>query len=104
MVGERKSDWDQTFSGPLSPHPRSLSRQYNPYNDYSMVDLQYWLQFAEFYQWPSVIFNNFTHLFELIRTTDFQAVSKNMEIYNQKLEKETVQEWKNTFSYGTTLL
>ena len=39
----------------------------------------YWLQFADFYEWPHIqLFNSLSHLKEMLKNADFSQIHDNM--------------------------
>lgn len=67
----------------------------DPNNDMDISAIRYWLNFADFYQWPHITYYDSTDdLVKKLTTTDFQAISKKMQEYNQKLRDNLSQQWR----------
>ena len=54
----------------------------------------YWLQFADFYDWPHIQhFDDYEHLKKLLLKTDFLSVHKNMKKELKIRENKVIKEW-----------
>lgn len=57
----------------------------DPNNDVDEDAVKYWLQFADFYQWPHLIyFDSVTDLVNKMLTVDLQEISRRMKEFNEK--------------------
>ncbi|CAF4261094.1 unnamed protein product, partial [Adineta steineri] len=99
VVGER------TWSGTLGQFKNSsaisgvLSSDIpDPNNEFDRNAIRYWLQFADFYQWPHIIhFNSIDDLAMKLINTNLAEVSQSMKIYNANLTKTLQNQWREIF-------
>jgi hypothetical protein len=67
----------------------------DPNNEFDRNAISYWLQFADFYQWPHITyFNSIDDLAIKLITTNLTEVSENMAKYNAKLRKHLQELWR----------
>jgi hypothetical protein len=102
ILNERRSEIDfgnQRTDGLLSPSKGSVSLGYNPNNDLSEYDLTYWLQFSDFYKWPTIRFDSISDLFDKLEKTDFKKQSQIMEEYNENLRIEVNATWNKVIDH-----
>ncbi|CAF0786262.1 unnamed protein product [Adineta steineri] len=70
----------------------------DPNNEFDRNAIRYWLQFADFYQWPHIIhFNSIDDLAIKLINTNLAEVSQNMKIYNGNLAKTLQNQWREIF-------
>jgi len=73
---------------PSSPH------KVDPNNVLDPAALRYWLKFADFYQWPGIIyFHNWNDLVSKAMTTDLKQVSAVMRKHKVKEMRKTLKLW-----------
>jgi hypothetical protein len=67
----------------------------DPNNEFDRYAIRYWLQFADFYQWPYITYYNSTdELVIKLTTTNLTEISENMKIYNIKLKRNLHEQWR----------
>ena len=55
---------------------------------------QYWVKYADFYQWPHVtVFESFEELIEKLNTLDLQKISDEMKLFNYLREADLLSNW-----------
>ncbi|CAF1051427.1 unnamed protein product [Adineta steineri] len=70
----------------------------DPNNEFDRNAIRYWLQFADFYQWPHIIhFNSIDDLAMKLTNTNLDEVSQNMKMYNANLTKTLQKQWRGIF-------
>ena len=66
---------------------------FDPNSD-SVKDYEYWLQYADYYQWPFVtIFDDWEDLIKKLKTLNLKEISKNMEKFNDYRETDLLDNW-----------
>ena len=66
----------------------------DPNNDLDEDAVHYWLKFADFYQWPHIIyFESVDDLVEKMLTVDLTEISRRMAQYNAKLRETIKTRW-----------
>ena len=97
VVSERT--WDATLNGAYrnaSILPGVRPDVPDPNNDFDRRAIRYWLNFADFYQWPHIVyFDSVDDLMSKLTSTDFRKVSERMKIYNEQLIKDLRTKWKS---------
>ena len=70
----------------------------NPNNEQKRDVLEHWIQFADFYQRPHVIYySSIADLVEKLDTVDLNEISKRMKIFNEKHNEISLNMWKSYF-------
>ena len=86
---------NKTLDDQIKPHPSS-SHPYSP-NLEAEDDSEseyYWLQFADFYQWPHITyFDNVSDLKRKLEVADFDKIHNLMVIENERRKKELQYNW-----------
>ena len=60
-----------------------------------IADIEYWLQFSDFYQWPHIIlFDSWEDLVNKVQHTNFAEISQRMRVYNAKKKIHLIRKWK----------
>lgn len=80
----------------LARHAQSTSTitHLDPNDDLHDEAILRWIEFADFYVWPSVTrFDSWSHLMHLLRTSDFAAISKDMQRYNDVVRRKLRSDW-----------
>jgi len=84
----------------IESHPDSPHAQYDPNMVLNATSLRYWLKFADFYQWPGIVyFDNWDDLLEKLLSTDLAHVSSIMRRHSDKQRSAVWQFWKGSFRY-----
>jgi len=66
----------------------------DPNNDLDEDAVRYWLQFADFYQWPHLIyFESVTDLVDKMLSVDLMEISRRMAVYNTKVRASIKTKW-----------
>ena len=79
----------------VKPHPTS-SHPYNPNveADEDAESEYYWLQFADFYQWPHITyFDDFKDLEKKLDSADFGRIHQGMLTENERRKKQLLDNW-----------
>ncbi|CAF0819703.1 unnamed protein product [Rotaria sordida] len=67
----------------------------DPNNEYDYSSIRYWLQFADFYQWPHITyFNSIDDLAIKLINTNLTFISEQMSEYNHKKKLKILEHWK----------
>jgi len=75
---------------PSSPHNLDPNDVLDP------VSLRYWLKFADFYQWPGIVyFQSWEDLVTKATTTDLMKISAIMRNYKRKETRKTFKTWED---------
>jgi hypothetical protein len=78
---------------PIEAPKTSQHGNFNPNSD-DEADYRYWLQFADYYQWPFVtVFESWSHLFELLQTLDLRRISESMRAFNRVRQAYALDDW-----------
>ena len=81
---------DQIKAHPSSTHPYSPNLEAEDDNEAEY----YWLQFADFYQWPHITyFDNVGDLKRKLKEANFNKIHKLMVIENEQRKKELLYNW-----------
>ena len=74
--------------------PGLFSKVPDPNNDLDEDAVHYWLQFADFYQWPHIIYySSIDDLINKMMTVDLKVISERMAKYNEKVRKYIKDMW-----------
>lgn len=75
-------------TGPIHRHKCASEFKFDPTNqDPNSLDFQHWLTYADFYQWPHIIyFDSWEELANKINTVDLDEVSEKMRLENLKIK------------------
>jgi hypothetical protein len=66
----------------------------DPNNEFDYSSIHYWLKYADFYQWPHIIyFHSIDDLVLKLIQTNLTSVSQQMSTYNQKRREEILVKW-----------
>jgi hypothetical protein len=66
----------------------------DPNNDLDEDAVHYWLQFADFYQWPHIIyFESVDDLVNKMLTVDLAEISRRMAKYNERVRQLIKDVW-----------
>ena len=66
----------------------------DPNNDLDEDAVKFWLQFADYYQWPHIIyFDSIEDLVDKMLTIDLKEISRRMEEHNKKVRQEIKDIW-----------
>ena len=85
----------------IAPHNLSIHK-FSP-NDDSAAPLEYWLAYADYYQWPHVTtFDTFEELIDKIKTLDLEAVSEKMKRFNRIKEANMLDNWCRILKHPTS--
>jgi hypothetical protein len=58
------------------------------------ADYEYWVQYADYYQWPFVtVFDSVEDLFNKLKTLDLKQISENMRKFNKYRETDLLDNW-----------
>jgi hypothetical protein len=58
------------------------------------ADYEYWVQYADYYQWPFVtVFDSVEDLFFKLKTLDLKQISENMRKFNKYRETDLLDKW-----------
>eukprot|EP00698_Gefionella_okellyi_P007975 TRINITY_DN1954_c0_g1_i1.p1 TRINITY_DN1954_c0_g1~~TRINITY_DN1954_c0_g1_i1.p1 ORF type:complete len:365 (+),score=43.45 TRINITY_DN1954_c0_g1_i1:541-1635(+) len=93
--------WDRVRQGkpaagsPLPKHPRcTLNENFDPNNELDPNSLDFWLQFADFYQWPHIqTWSSFEELVNKLSSVDLGDVSRRMLAHHDHLSRVARQRW-----------
>ena len=78
----------------IPPHPNSTHFPYDPNDTIDVTSIAYWLQFADFYQFPHITyFNNWEDLFYKLEHADFPKIHEQMMAMNQQQMKQLRIDW-----------
>ena len=85
------------FRSPLSRHPRATSKsKLDPNDEQDRQSAKEWIGFSDWYGWPHTIqFRSWPDLIAKLKSTNLQAVSKNMGDFNQQNKAEILESWKD---------
>src|SRR5690606_17140687 len=68
--------------------------QYDPNNEVDYKAIRFWIQFADYYQFPHIIlFESWDDLVDKVGTVNLTAVSNAMRSFNAIQEREIVDKW-----------
>ena len=77
----------------IRPHETSIHNNLSPNSD-DDEPYKYWLQYADYYQWPFVtIFDDWEDLIKKLKTLNLKEISKNMEKFNDYRETDLLDNW-----------
>jgi len=63
-------------------------------NDGKYDAYQYWMSFADYYQWPYVtVYESLKDLFDKLISSDYQKISDNMKSFNKIREADLLDNW-----------
>ncbi|KAK2144348.1 hypothetical protein LSH36_766g03157 [Paralvinella palmiformis] len=66
----------------------------DPNNDYDEESVKYWLQFADFYRWPHIVyFDSVDDLVKKLHTVNLTEISENMKEHNVKAHDYIKRTW-----------
>ena len=78
-------------------HPASFNEsihKYNPNDEDDDEASQYWLKYADFYEWPLVtVFESWQDLITKFEKTDLKQISKKMKEFNRIKEADLLDNW-----------
>lgn len=92
--------WDKALTGYGKNHSTIPPYYINstipdPNNEYDYSSIHYWLKFADFYQWPHIIyFDSIDDLTLKLMNTNLTYISEQMSEYNHKRRHELLVQWK----------
>jgi hypothetical protein len=92
--------WDKALTGFGKNHSTILPYDRNttvpdPNNEYDYSSVYYWLKYADFYQWPHIIyFNSIDDLALKLLNTNLTYISEQMAEYNLRKRLELLTQWK----------
>jgi hypothetical protein len=96
--------WQTVFNPSNPPRSSPLPRApnvdipYDPNDDLTPEAIEYWNQFADFYQWPHVIiFDSWEDLVQKVKTTNFKEVSRKMKEHNAWTKQHLIRKWRLAF-------
>ncbi|CAF3644643.1 unnamed protein product [Rotaria sp. Silwood1] len=76
----------------------------DPNNEFDRDAIRYWLKFADFYQWPHIIyFNSTDELVTKLKTTNLIEVSENMKLYNANVTQHLFEQWRQILQRTNSL-
>lgn len=85
-----------SYCGPvddIEPVSNVSSHKFSP-NDESNEPYEYWLWFADYFQWPFVtVFESNGDLVDKLRRLDLKAISKKMKAFNYVKEADLLDNW-----------
>ena len=102
LMSERT--WEGVYKRPkrssaIPQHPDSHI-PHDPNNDFDKEAIQYWISFADFYQWPHVTqFSSWDDLMQKLQAADLKHISGLMKQYNVKTKRDLVQQWQGLFHH-----
>ena len=89
--------WERIYGWPEMLYQQEDSLIPDP-NEDSLYSFQYWIRYADWYQLPHVqLFDNYTHLADLLENCDLQQISLSMEEFNQIERSRLVGTWQTIF-------
>lgn len=90
---------DSHYCGAQFEEPPKHAKSKHPFSpeDHSEEATQYWLQYASYYTPCAVIFQNMTHLVNLMQTTNYTAVYYCNISYRQQILDHNNKEWSKLF-------
>ena len=66
----------------------------DPNDDTDIFAIKYWLQYADFYQWPHITYyESAGDLVQKLRSVNLKEISKKMKRFNKKAKKELLYSW-----------
>ncbi|CAF3789496.1 unnamed protein product, partial [Adineta steineri] len=75
----------------------------DPNNEYDYSSIRYWLQYADFYQWPYITYFNSTDDLTLkLLNTNLTYISQQMSVYNHRKKLNLLQQWKTILARIST--
>lgn len=78
----------------ISPHRQSPHGNTDPNRILNETDLEHWLLFADFYQWPAITyFDDWSDLLNKLRHTDYGAIHREMMLFNEQQTNQIVNMW-----------
>ena len=84
------------YCGPVDDVERLLnvsSHKFSP-NDESNEPYEYWLRFADYFQWPFVtVFESNEDLVDKLRRLDLKEISEKMKRFNYVKEADLLDNW-----------
>jgi len=98
IVSERT--WDRSLTGQgknhsLIPSYYSNSSIPDPNNEFDYSSIYYWLKYADFYQWPYIIyFDSVDDLVSKLLHTNFTSISQQMSEYNLHKRQQVLAQWR----------
>lgn len=83
----------------IIPDPHPFTRHmYSPESN-DTRSTQYWMQFADYYQWPHITqFSSWEDLMSKLQSTDFTQVNKGMVAHNRVRQRVLQCKWRNILS------
>lgn len=100
--------WNKALTGigknrSIIPSYNSNSSIPDPNNEYDYASIRYWLQYADFYQWPYITYFNSTDdlTFKLLNT-NLTYINEQMSKYNHKKRLKLLEQWKTILSRIST--
>ena len=98
IVSERT--WDRSLTGQGKNHSLIASYYSNssipdPNNEFDYSSIYYWLKYADFYQWPYIIyFDSVDDLVSKLLHTNFTSISQQMSEYNLRKRQQVLAQWR----------
>jgi len=80
----------------IEPHQNSPHLGTDPNDIFNSTSLHHWLQFADFYQWPGIIyFDSWDDLISKLHDADLKNVSNTMKAHRAKQLADTENVWRS---------
>jgi hypothetical protein len=94
VMNERTWDMVNGHTPSGSHIPGVLPGVPDPNNERDKDAIQYWLRYADFYQWPHIIYyDSYEDLIQKMSNTNLKEVSEKMKVYNVKARNELITKW-----------
>jgi hypothetical protein len=95
--GRMNSEINMESESRVPPH-LPLVHPYDPNNFTTQEAFDYWLEFADFYQWPHIaVYDSFDELVAQLHVTDLEGTRERMREENARLRRELDATWQNLF-------
>jgi len=99
MLTKRKNVADRTINSYWNTKEKHINKSINSNHFYDPnsnedKDYDYWLQFADYYEWPFVtVFESWFDLIQKLENMDLMKISKKMEEFNKIREADLLTNW-----------
>ncbi len=93
LITDRSIRFD-AYCGNVKDLPVNQSQHTFSPNSDADADYEYWVQYADYYQWPFVtVFDSVEDLFNKLKTLDLKQISENMRKFNKYRETDLLDNW-----------
>jgi len=96
--------WDMVFNkgrgkgGSVLPKATNVHYEYDPNNVLSEDAVEYWVKWADFYQWPHItVYEDFDDLTRKVKEADLMGTTGKMKVENENFRTRIMDDWRRVF-------